>query len=131
MLAPLAAAAAGVPPGSKLFSLLFVVAGSAAIWIPATLLTPAEDGERLRAFYLRVRPPPWGWRPVSRAVGGDARPWGAALGAWLAGTAGIYALLFGIGGLTLGKGWAYVGLVAAGALILAVLVGRIRKDPEG
>ena len=84
-------------PGS-----LFILVG---VTVPATLLavylTPAEKPELLRAFYDRVRPPGPGWKPFH---GGPGE--GAGLGrlfiGWIAGTALVYTLLFGIGSLFLG-----------------------------
>jgi Na+/proline symporter len=90
-------------------------------WLAVTYLTPPTDPERLRAFYLQVRPQ-GAWRPVrlslptqasNTAPAPTAPLWVLAL-AWLLGSLGVYSLLFAVGALLVGT--------AAAATLWAVLV---------
>ncbi len=131
LLAPWAARRCGIPGDSALFSLLFVIGSSVAVWLLATFLTPPEDRAHLVAFYRKVRPPRWGWGPVAAEAGELRRePWGRALRFWMMGTAGIYLALFGLGGLLLDKGApASLALLGLGAVLILVLVRSVRSDP--
>lgn len=129
LLAPRAEAWAGLAAPSPLFRLLFIVGGSALVWIPATLLTAPVDRAHLVAFYRKVRPPRWGWGPVAAVAGELPRePWGRALLFWALGTAGVYGMLFGIGGLVLGKGGLSLLWLLLGAGIILYLVRQVRSD---
>lgn len=111
---------------AMLFSLVFMVVASAAVWLPATLLTEPVPRERLLAFYRRVRPPPWGWGPIAGEAGAR-EAWGPSLARWLAGTAAVYAMLLGIGGAVLGRGILPLMAALGGLALLAFLVARIRR----
>jgi solute:Na+ symporter, SSS family len=52
---------------APIFAFPFILAASVAGCIAGTLMTPADDMEVLKRFYLRTRP--WGfWRPVHEAL---------------------------------------------------------------
>jgi len=79
----------------RLIELLFMVGGSALVWLPVTLLTPAVDRGTLKQFYAAVRPPGW-WRPVAVAgVGAPAPRWTRSLLQWLLGTGALLATTVG------------------------------------
>jgi SSS family solute:Na+ symporter len=82
-------------------SLVAVVAWTTAWWLLVTWLTPPESPQTLDAFYSRVRPPGPGWAPVAARLGLTPSPVGPLISAWLAGTALVYAVLFGVGHLLL------------------------------
>ncbi len=56
---------------------LLTTALTTAVWMIVTLLTPAEPRETLLAFYRRVRPDAFGWKPDRATCSGGtpgARP---------------------------------------------------------
>ena len=82
-------------------SLVAVVAWTTVWWLAVTWLTPPEADRTLDAFYTRVLPPGPGWAPIARRLGRTPEPMAPLVGAWLAGTALVYAVLFGVGHLLL------------------------------
>jgi Na+/proline symporter len=101
--------------------MLGTVAGTTAIWLAVTLLTPPEPLAHLRSFYARVTPGGPGWR----AVAGEAGAAGgglADLAQWAVGCAIVYLGLFGIGSLLLGRAsWGVASVGASLALTWWVL----------
>lgn len=89
---PHALAWAGLPSGTPA-DLLVMVLGTALVWVPVTLLTPAVDRGALKIFYARVRPPGW-WGHV-RVAGLDAPSWWPAIGLWLLGTVALLGTTVG------------------------------------
>jgi Na+/proline symporter len=86
-------------------------------WITVTFLTPPEPREKLREFFLRVRPAALGWKPIlepGMEPSKQSLGWSAA--DWVAGCALIYCALFGIGRLILGPLWLGLLLLAIAAL---------------
>jgi Na+/proline symporter len=86
-------------------------------WITVTFLTPPEPKEKLREFFLRVRPAALGWKPIlepGMEPSKQSLGWSAA--DWVAGCALIYCALFGIGRLLLGPVWLGLVLLAIAAL---------------
>jgi SSS family solute:Na+ symporter len=95
--------------------LFATTAATTVVWIAVTLLTPPEPRETLLAFYRRVRPNPRFWGPIVREAPdtvGD-RDGLFSLANWAGGVVLIYAALFGIGNLVLGR-------IAAGSAILSL-----------
>ena len=85
LIAPLIALAATLVPALDQLSfgakLLLTAGGAVAVWVPVMLLTPAESGAVLDAFYARARPGGPGWRAVRARVGGEPpSPLGRDLG---------------------------------------------------
>jgi len=96
---------------------LILVPASIVVWVTVTLLTPPEDLEHLRRFYLRTRPGGW-WGPVKAGLpAAERRGMGLLKGlvAWLSGVSLVYGMTFGIGHLLLLRPWAGLGLLALGA----------------
>ncbi len=106
--------------------MLATVGASSLVWIAVTFLTPAEDEELLRRFYLRVRPGGAGWTRISAGLGLGHEPVdGGPLNwtNWVAGVVSVYASLFGIGRLLFGD--TLQGLLLLGlALGCFVWIGR-------
>jgi solute:Na+ symporter, SSS family len=107
--------------------LMIVVGGSALIWIPVTLLTPATEPERLAAFLRRVRAGSPGWRAVAQRHNVETEPYlrHAAL-RWLAGCGVLFGLCFGLGGLLLGQPLLGGALMLGAALLLVGLLRSIK-----
>jgi SSS family solute:Na+ symporter len=81
-------------------SLFVLVAWTTICWLAVTWLTPAEPEAHLVAFYKRTRPEGPGWTHIAALAGEPPPPSikGLLLD-WLAGTALVYATLFGMGTL--------------------------------
>ena len=81
-------------------NLLINIAISTTVWVTVTLLTKPVEQEKLAQFYAKVRPSPFGWKPVDALVNTPGEPalslrrevvlWGISI-------VFIYALTFGIG----------------------------------
>lgn len=97
---------ASIPDEREAVRLLWMAAAATLAGIAVALLGPPEQGERLRAFYLKVRPPGF-WGPVARGAGIDAQDGPARLGRGLAATAlaawSCFALLTALGTLLVGS----------------------------
>ena len=129
LLRPHAFRAMGWPAG-LLPELLFMVIGTAVVWLPATLLTPPTDQRTLARFFETVRPPGW-WRGagVAAVTGGG---WGAGLRQWGVGTIALLAATVGPLQVMLGQatmGWVWCGVAVAGWTV--VLTGLFRRDDVG
>ncbi len=122
-------AAAGVFAAVRLFtdlqfpySLLVVVAGTTITWLIVTMATAPEPEAHLVAFYQRVRPDGPGWAHIA-AKAGSTRP--AQLGGlmidWMTGGILVYAVLFGVGALILGRYGQAAGALLAAAASVAVI----------
>jgi len=103
--------------------------GSMAIWVPAMFLTSPESEETLERFYRRTRPGGPGWQRQRDATGlAPLQNLGADVSSGLIGVVLIFALMFGVGWLTLGS--TAKGLVAlavagvAGLALRRVAAGR-------
>jgi SSS family transporter len=112
------------------FSLALVAAVSLPVALGVTLLTPAESPERLARFYRRVRPAGW-WGPVAAATGLPAERVGASgWGRVGAATAGVYAVLLGVGGLLLGRPvWGGLVVLGGGVLLGVAVRSSARASP--
>jgi Na+/proline symporter len=101
--------------------------GSAAIWVPALLLTPPESEETLARFYRRTRPGGPGWRRQRWLTGlSPLQDLAADLRAGALGIVLLLALMFAIGWLVLGA-WAKASLALAVAAVATPLLTRSRS----
>lgn len=115
----------GLPAGS-LTGLLFMVVGTASIWLPVTLLTEPVNRGTLKAFYAKVRPPGF-WRQVSLGVT-DPQEWRKSLIDWVVGTIALLAATVGPLEFLLGsKVWGFFWC----ALALAGWLFVLRKTKQG
>ncbi len=116
-------------PGSELVELLFMALGTAAVWMPVTLLTAPVDPGTLKTFYARVRPPGV-WRTVAVASTHRER-WDVSVLQWIVATFALLATTVGPLQVMVGprvQGWWWCG----GALVAwtAVLVSVLRSSSE-
>jgi SSS family transporter len=106
----------GLPTG-LLPELLFMVLGTAFVWLPATLLTAPVDHATLARFYARVQPPgAWGAFARSRA---SRQEWRASLVQWGWGSLALLATTIGPLDIMLGRpraGWAWLLVALIGWL---------------
>jgi len=80
---------------------LITAACTTVAWLIATFLTPAESQDKLLAFYRRVHPSVYGWRPIARLAPElkEVRDVGSNAFDWIMGCVLVYCALFGIGEL--------------------------------
>ncbi len=99
-----------------------------AVWVAVTLWTSPESEQVLEGFYRRVLPDARGWMPVARRVTDlpTTRNLGANLLNWIGGCAAVYAALFGIGDLFLGRPGQGLALLSVWVLLTAWLLRRLR-----
>jgi solute:Na+ symporter, SSS family len=109
----------GVAPPAHV-SLSLTVAITTFAWLAATWLTPPTAPATLRVFFARVRPAGPGWADIRRSMGGAAGSddLGTAALGWVASVAFVYAALFGVGFVLVGRPTA-----AAIAAVVAVVSG--------
>lgn len=120
--------------------LVVAVAVTTAAWVAVTLVTRPADEATLRRFCELVRPGGPGWAPViTRAaaegvpVRGSGEAWVVPQGilAMLAGSAAIYAALFGIGSWITGRfilASALTIVAAGGAAFVVHVWARVSGD---
>ena len=97
---------------------LLTVSITTATWLIATFATAPEPRSTLRAFFARVRPSYWGWKPIA-----DEMPEVklSRTGFWnladaVSGCIMIYGTLFGLGKIIFGDTPAGVAMLVAAAL---------------
>ncbi len=102
--------------------MLITVAITTVVWLAATFATAPEPAAKLEAFYRRVRPSEFGWKPIARLASDvpPARDFGWNLVDWLSGCALIYGALFGTGKIILQE--TMTGVLFLGVAFLASLV---------
>ncbi len=88
-----------------------------------TFATSPDPEEKLREFYVRVRPRGPGW-----ARFGKGRPMGRLFVGWGAGTVLLYTLLFSVGSLLLGDLTRAIWLGTVALFVSLVLVWVIRAE---
>ncbi len=99
------------------------------VWLIVTFSTRPVEQERLRSFYRLVRPGGW-WGLVARQEPGvvcDGLRAGI-IRLWLAGCAGVFGILFGIGYLLLGRPGPGVLMLGIAALAGTVLGRALARD---
>lgn len=109
--------------------LMVVVVGLAVII--GSLLTKAEDMNRLKAFAARARPFAFGWRPVIRemtVVYVEEEPFGRTMCSWAIALFAMLSILVGVGKLLLGPRGFGLGLIAIGALCMVWTIRRVQQD---
>jgi Na+/proline symporter len=83
--------------------MLITVGLTTAVWLATTYLTAPEPEPKLLAFYRKVRPSVFGWRPIAKLAPETppSRDFGWNLLDWLCGCVLIYGTLFGTGKIIL------------------------------
>ena len=110
--------------------LLMVVVVGLAVVI-GSLLTKAEDMNRLKAFAARARPFAFGWRPVIKemtVVYIEEEPFGRTMCSWAIALFAMLSILVGVGKILLGPRALGLGLIVVGAGCLVWTIRRIQKD---
>ncbi len=111
-------------PDGLIPELLFMVGGTALVWLPVTLLTPPVDRGTLKQFYASIRPPGW-WSAVAVAAPRGVS-WGPQLFQWLVATYALLASTIGplqvmVGPRTTGWLWCLSAAVAWAVVLVSVL----------
>ena len=109
------------------YLLVVIVTVSMTAALAATFLTVPVPRDRLEEFVRRVQPPGW-WADLSAGRPRRAMAWVGV--AWLAGTLGVFGLMFGVGHALLGRPWwgAVVGTAGVALLWLTlVATKRVRR----
>jgi SSS family solute:Na+ symporter len=99
------------------------------VWVAVTLLTPAEPGETLVAFYRKVRPDVRGWKPIAKVSGIEevTQDLGRNLASWFIGCVFVYTALFSIGQFCFGR---YTSGLILGLISIASGVALYRLMPK-
>lgn len=106
--------------------MLLTVAGTTAIWLAVTFLTPAEPLAHLERFCRKARPGGPGWR---RIVGPGSDGPGVRAGLhWILGCAVVYLGLFGIGSLVLGQPGRGLAFLVGAMVLTGWIVSDSGKD---
>ncbi|MCR9141891.1 MAG: Na+:solute symporter [bacterium] len=106
-------------------NLYVIVPVSILITLAIMYATQPESAERLRIFYDRVRPVGPGWRSVS----GESRSGlGRLFLGWLAATALVYSMLFGVGSVIFARYEQAAILAAIALLSVAVVHFVLRRE---
>ncbi len=97
---------------------LITAACTTIAWLLATFLTAPEPQEKLLAFYRRVHPSVYGWRPIARLAPelAEVRDISRNTFDWIMGCLLVYCSLFGIGKLIFGEWVVGIILLVVGAL---------------
>lgn len=113
------------------YSLYVLTAGNIVITLAVVFLSRRPSADSLVRFFLRALPPGPGWRYVEelcREKGIAVPPRTGHLGrqtlGWMAGTALVYCLLFGIGAVLFGR-WELAAVLLLGAVFSALATWRI------
>ena len=107
--------------------MLLTVAGTTAVWVAVTYLTPAEPLDHLQRFCAKVRPGGPGWRRVTGGEASRSGPGVRDLLHWAVGSIVVYLGLFGIGSLLLGSPGRGIVFLAAAVALTAWILGGSRK----
>ncbi len=107
--------------------MLLTVAGTTAVWVAVTYLTPAEPLDHLRRFCAKVKPGGPGWRRVMGPEAAAEGPGARELFHWALGCVVVYLGLFGIGSLVLGSAGRGILFLLAAGLLTAWIVSDSRE----
>jgi SSS family solute:Na+ symporter len=128
MAGSLATALTAGPLGltSRLGALLYIALATTALWVAVTLVTRPVSPDKLVAFYRRVRPPRWGWRPVAEMTEelvSEEESFASRVLLWIVGVVSLAGL--NLAGVTLLQGATAEGIGLVGlSLALASMVLR-------
>jgi Na+/proline symporter len=116
-------------PKEFAYLVLITVLATTIVWLVVTYLTAPEKKEVLTAFYRRVHPSAWLWRPIAREVP-DVQPDRDGifnLIDWLSGVAMIYSLLFGTGNIIFGNAAIGILMMLVGVVFGAIIFVDLNK----
>ncbi len=105
--------------------MLVTVAGTTAVWVAATFLTPPEPEAKLLEFYRRARPFPALWKPIAAKAPDVQTPdsFGRAAVGFLGACTLVYGALFGVGQGLFGH-WTTAAACLAASVVGGVCVAR-------
>lgn len=133
MAGSLATALTAGPLGfsTRLGALLYIALGTTGFWVAVTLVTRPVSPDKLVAFYRRVRPPRWGWRPVagmSEELPQQEDSFGSRLLLWFIGIVALGGL--NLAGVTLLQGDIPegVGLVGLSLALVGMVLRRVTGE---
>jgi len=110
-------------PRDFAYIMIVTVGVTTVAWLAVTFATRPEPEGTLRAFYVRVRPHAFGWRPIAAAADvPQTRSFGRELANAALGCVLVYSALFGVGYVLLRSamvGIALLGISAASAYLIA------------
>jgi len=110
----------GLPALEDWQKLIWGVGITTVVWLAATFMSRPTDTAVLESFYKKVRPSAGGWKPVTAKTGVLASgSLTASIGAMVAATFMVYAMLFGTGYFVYGE--TMNGLISLIAAILCAL----------
>ncbi len=126
-------AAFGWPHGS-LLELLYMVIGTAIVWLPVTLLTPSVDRGTLKTFFASARPPGF-WKEVAVAAP-QQENWLRSVFQWIFSTVALLATTIGPIELMVGSdtfGWTLCAVAATGWTVVLLSLRKPEKNdgPSG
>jgi Na+/proline symporter len=113
-------------------TLLITTIATTVVWLIVTFATKPEPQEKLRSFYLKVRPAGPGWAPLVAATGVQPPKGEISRNAlsWVLGIALVYGIMFGTGALLFDQP---EKLAICSAIVLVTAVGLVimirRDDP--
>ncbi len=102
--------------------MLLTVAGTTAVWVAVTYLTPSEPLEHLQRFCARVKPGGPGWRHITGPAASAEGPGPRDLLHWTLGCLVVYLGVFGIGALLLGSAGRGILFLTAATVLTAWIV---------
>ena len=115
-------------------NLIITTSVTTVVWLVVTFATPPEPGEKLRAFYTKVRPAGPGWGRIA-AETGLTPPRGELarnFAGWLLGIALVYSIMFGTGALLFRQPEKLIlfSVITAGSALLLVMLMRSTKEAD-
>jgi hypothetical protein len=112
-------------------NIILIVAVTTAVWLTVTFVAPADDRDKLLAFYRQVRPGGF-WGPIARLNGRAYKLQVYPFLGWALALVMILSFLLGVGKLifmSFAAGAAYLAAGAAAAFLLSKTINKI--DWEG
>ena len=114
-------------PHAFAWLMLLTTSFTTLFWLSVTLLTRPEPQEKLQAFYNRVRPAAFGWRPFASPAELAQPNLRYNLLHWCLGCSMVYCMLFGFGNLFLARTGIGLLLVISGVLLLTLLLTSLNR----
>ena len=117
-------------PRDFAYLMIVTVALTTIGWLAVTWLTRPEPDDTLLAFYRRVRPHGFGWKPVAAAAGPIAIQGSLRLELFnaLLGCVMVYGALFGVGEMLLGSVARGAALLVVAALAASAIARNLNRE---
>jgi solute:Na+ symporter, SSS family len=114
------------------YSLFYIVGFTTVAWLAVTFLTKPTDKEKLKSFYVRVRPGGTLWKPISDELP-EVIPnfnFKDLFICWIAGVIMVYMALFGMGKLIFGEYLVAILYFIIVGICAYIISHMIRKDAK-